>query len=387
MKKVTAVLPARNCRRELHRCLSALSRGDYVPEVIVVDDGSDDGTQQMIKERWPQVTFLSLGAHTGYAHAANAGLRLVRTQYAFLIRPDLQPGRKCVDRLLKGMKEDVFCAVPVFLTDGEGHSGRSCGGRKREKNGLLRRSGLRRRREETFFPEVLPESAANPSGQQLLVVEDGCAMYRMQALEETGWLDERHFDGLEAFDLSLRAALNGWKTVEIRGAAVRPLSAAEMGQSDSDVQDDAAGSRMLRKGRSDMFRLQLAAGNARYVFYKNLPGLMRILGLPFYAAADAAQIASFAGRGEFGAYRTAMERGKTLCGLERDRRAALDGGVSVWPENLSDASFLGMDEAAERIYPLYLAQKEPVLTGRIADYLRMQMMLAAELPRLIRLLR
>jgi hypothetical protein len=114
---------------------------------------------------------------------------------------------------------------------------------------------------------------------------------------------------------------------------------------------------------------------------------MRILGLPFYAAADAAQIASFAGRGEFGAYKTAMERGKTLCGLERDRRAALDSGISVWPENLSDASFLGMDEAAERIYPLYLAQKEPVLAERLADYLRMQGMLAAELPRLIRLLR
>ena len=170
MKKVTAVLPARNCRRELHRCLSALSRGDFVPDVIVVDDGSDDGTQQMIRERWPQVTFLSLGAHTGYAHAANAGLRLVRTQYAFLIRPDLQPGRKCVDRLLKGMKEDVFCTVPVFLSDGEGHSGRpggfcrSCRDTKGEEKGLSRRGGLRRRREETFFPEVFPESSANSSG-------------------------------------------------------------------------------------------------------------------------------------------------------------------------------------------------------------------------------
>ena len=49
MENVTAVL-LRNCRRDLHRCLSALSRGDYVYEVIVVDDGSDDGTQQMIKE-------------------------------------------------------------------------------------------------------------------------------------------------------------------------------------------------------------------------------------------------------------------------------------------------------------------------------------------------
>ena len=50
MKKVTAVLPARNCRQELQKCLSALSRSSYIPGIIVVDDGSDDGTRQMILE-------------------------------------------------------------------------------------------------------------------------------------------------------------------------------------------------------------------------------------------------------------------------------------------------------------------------------------------------
>ena len=136
----------------------------------------------------------------------------MRTQYAFLIRPDLQPGRKCVDRLLKGMKEDVFCTVPVFLSDGEGHSGRpggfcrSCRDTKGGREGPFPQGRPSTPQGGDILSGVFPESSANSSGEEILVVGDGCAMYRMQALEEIGWLDERHFDGLEAFDLSLRAA-------------------------------------------------------------------------------------------------------------------------------------------------------------------------------------
>lgn len=343
MKKVTAVLPARNCRQYLHRCLRALCAGEYVPEIIVVDDGSDDRTRQMIEKNWPQVTCLTLAAHTGYAHAANAGLRLVRTQYAFLIRPDLQAGKKCIARLLEAMEQDpeCICAVPAFLHAGQ--TGKAVPGDRRK----------------------------GPGVREIIAVPDGCAMYRMRALEESGWLDERHYDGLEAFDLSLRAALGGWKSLQVKGAAVRILSGQYAGEA---------------SGRSDAFRRQLAAGNGMYSIYKNIPGFMRFLGLPLFAAADAAQISSFVRRGEFGAYRTGFARGRALCHLEKDRRAALEGGVAVWPENLSDASFLGMEEEAEKIYPLFLSEKEPVSAGRLARYLHIQRMLAAQLPELVRLL-
>ena len=186
MKKVTAVLPARNCRQELFKCLSVLSRGNYVPEMIVVDDGSDDGTREMMRKHWPSVTCLSLTAHTGYAHAANAGLRLVRTEYAFLIRPDFRAGKKCIERLLELMdREDVFCAVPQ-----------------------IREAGSSRH-------------VTGGSARETIAVPDGCALYRMRALEEIGWLDERHYEGLEAFDLSLRACLRGWKTAEVPGARIQ----------------------------------------------------------------------------------------------------------------------------------------------------------------------
>ena len=110
------------------------------------------------------------------------------------------------------------------------------------------------------------------------------------------------------------------------------------------------------------------------------------MGLPLLAAADAAQIASFLKNGEPGAYKTALERGRALCSMEKEKRTALEEGVGIWPENLSDAPFLGMDEAASRIYPLFLAEKEPASFSRFGRYLHIQGMMAAELPRIIRLL-
>ena len=325
IKQVTAVLPARNCRKELARCLAALSAGDCPMQLIVVDDASSDGSAQMVRERWPEAVLLEVPVHTGFAHAANLGLRLVRTEYALLIRPDLQPGKTCADRLLEKMEDDrVFCAVPRFLQKKEAGAGKAV---------PLRNQNM-----------------------------DGCAVYRMKALEETGWFDERHFDGLEALDLSLRAAMYGWKTVRVPDALVLRTKTSGF----------AGG----------IFRRQLAAGNRSYLLYKHLSVPLRVLGFPALKAADAMQALSFAGSGETEAYRMAQVRGKALCSLEKERREALADGVSVWAESLPEASFLGMEDAAETIYPLFLAEKEPFSLSGLPDFFRMQVLLLRSLPEL-----
>lgn len=359
MNKVTAVLPVRNCRQQLWKCLKALGAGSLVPDLVIVDDGSEDGTAQMIKKHWPEAVLLRLPGHTGYAHAANAGLRLVRTDYAFLIRPGFQPSRACVETLLQVLEadgaEDVFCALPRFEEKrgpGSPRADAQAGKNKKEKKDKkARRSGGR-----------------GPETEEVIAVRDGCAMYRMKALEEIGWFDERHFEGQEAFDLTIRAALFGYRTVRAAGAAVRPLAG------------DGSGT-------SDTFRRQMAAGNAGYVFYKNLPALQRVLGSPVFALADAARIADFARRGELDQYRMAAVRGRALRSLEKERRQALDEGVSVYPETLADASFLGMEGAGGRIYPLFLAEKEAFAADRLLALWRIQRLLTKEFPQLVRLIR
>ena len=208
-------------------------------------------------------------------------------------------------------------------------------------------------------------------------MRDGCAMYSMKALEEIGWFDERHFDGLEALDLSLRGALYGYRTVKAAGAAVRPFARKDSGSANAKGPGEG--------WKADTFHRQLAAGNGLYVFYKNLPLAQRLLGLPLYALADLAQAASFAGHGELAEYRMALTRGRALCSLEKEKRLALDEGVSVYPENMADACFLGMSREAERTYPLFLAEKELFSPGRLLRYLHIQNILAGDLRGLIRL--
>ena len=411
MREITAVLPVRNCRQQLRKCLKALGAGTVVPEIIVVDDGSEDGTAEMVKKYWPSAVYLSLSGHTGFAHAANAGLRLVRSEYAFLIRPDLCPGRFCIEKLLQAMRPDkgpekgsgkavdVFCAVPLFLkaekrkrpeTGVEGESaskdgaafsvGGAVGNTREITAGNVRETA--EGRGGSAAGNACETAAGRRGGaagntREIIAVRDGCAMYSMKVLEEIGWFDERHFDGLEAFDLSLRGALYGYRTVESAEAAVRPFAGAGSGNAEGAEED----------WKADTFHRQLAAGNGRFVFYKNLPLAQRLLGLPLYALAGLAQAGSFAGHGELAEYRMARTRGRALCSLEKEKRRALDAGVSVYPENMSDASFLGMSREAERTYPLFLAEKELFSPGRLLRYLHIQNLLARDLRGLIRLMR
>ena len=430
MKEITAVLPVRNCRQQLGKCLKALSAGTVVPEIIVVDDGSGDGTAEMVKKHWPSAVYLPLSGHLGYAHAANAGLRLVRSEYAFLIRPDLCPGRSAM-RPDKGFVKDfeegsekghekghekgrekgsekdpeegkgnaghegnaghVFCAVPLFLKAekekmpqadpgeeesskrGAAASGKGVSGKVRGISEEGRDAVSGKSRESSGRGR----GAASGKVREILAVRDGCAMYSMKALEEIGWFDERHFDGLEALDLSLRGALYGYRTVEAAGAAVRPFARKDSGSANAKGPGEG--------WKADTFHRQLAAGNGLYVFYKNLPLAQRLLGLPLYALADLAQAASFAGHGELAEYRMALTRGRALCSLEKEKRLALDEGVSVYPENMADACFLGMSREAERTYPLFLAEKELFSPGRLLRYLHIQNILAGDLRGLIRL--
>ena len=382
MKEITAVLPVRNCRQQLGKCLKALSAGTVVPEIIVVDDGSGDGTAEMVKKHWPSAVYLPLSGHLGYAHAANAGLRLVRSEYAFLIRPDLCPGRSCIEKLLEAMRPDkgfvkdfeegsekghekgtekgrekgrekgsekdpeegkgnaghegnaghVFCAVPLFLKAEKEKMPQADPG---EEESSKRGAAASGKGVSGKVRGISAEGRGAASGKvrEILAVRDGCAMYSMKALEEIGWFDERHFDGLEALDLSLRGALYGYRTVEAAGAAVRPFARKDSGSANAKGPGEG--------WKADTFHRQLAAGNGLYVFYKNLPLAQRLLGLPLYALADLAQAASFAGHGELAEYRMALTRGRALCSLEKEKRLALDEGVSVYPENMADACFLG----------------------------------------------
>ena len=73
--RISVVIPTHNRKALLRRCLAAVTQQDYPHyEVIVVDDGSTDGTEAMVRNEFPQVRYLRQEPNRGPAAARNRGI-------------------------------------------------------------------------------------------------------------------------------------------------------------------------------------------------------------------------------------------------------------------------------------------------------------------------
>ena len=73
MMKTTVVIPNYNGIAYLEDCLCFLHRSkDAEFETIVVDNGSSDGSVELLKEKFPWVRLIEMGQNTGFSKAVNA---------------------------------------------------------------------------------------------------------------------------------------------------------------------------------------------------------------------------------------------------------------------------------------------------------------------------
>ena len=97
MKEITIVIPNYNGMKFLQDCLQSLvDQGENAPEyeIILVDNGSNDGSCDFVKRKFPQVRMIPLKANTGFCHAVNVGIRKSKTPYVILLNNDtkVKPG-------------------------------------------------------------------------------------------------------------------------------------------------------------------------------------------------------------------------------------------------------------------------------------------------------
>jgi glycosyltransferase involved in cell wall biosynthesis len=87
---VSVVIPNWNGRRWLPGCLQSLTGQTFAPaEVIVVDNGSSDGSVAYLAAEHPTVQIIALERNTGFAHAANRGVAAAAHQLVALINTDI----------------------------------------------------------------------------------------------------------------------------------------------------------------------------------------------------------------------------------------------------------------------------------------------------------
>ncbi|HLU11049.1 MAG TPA: glycosyltransferase, partial [Oceanobacillus sp.] len=71
LDKLSIIIVNYNTREDLRLCLTALRDCQPMPEVIVVDNASKDGSAEMVRDEFPQVTLLAPGRNTWFCGGNN----------------------------------------------------------------------------------------------------------------------------------------------------------------------------------------------------------------------------------------------------------------------------------------------------------------------------
>lgn len=182
--------------------------GDH--EVILVDNGSTDGSQTYTREAFPEVRVLELGENRGFTGACNAGLAASRGEIICLLNNDTEADARWLEII-----QDTFDRHPragavaskMLLYDRRDHF-HSAGDYYR-LNGLPGNRGVWQEDKGQYDREEPVFSACG-----------GAAAYRRHMINEIGFLDDAFFFSCEDIDLSWRAHLAGWEVIYAPQAVV-----------------------------------------------------------------------------------------------------------------------------------------------------------------------
>ncbi len=195
------MIPNWNGRRWLPGCLDALGRQELAPsEVIIVDNGSTDGSLEFLRASFPDVRVIELGRNTGFAHAANRGLEAAGGEYVALLNTDVVVADDWLARTAAGLAVDGRAAsVACKMLDLEDST------RVYDAGDVLRRDGACEQRGRFGRDDGRWDQPGEVFGAC-----GGAALYRREAVLRAGGFDERYFAYLEDVDLALRLRLSGW---------------------------------------------------------------------------------------------------------------------------------------------------------------------------------
>jgi GT2 family glycosyltransferase len=218
---VAAVVPNWNGRRWLDGCLTALlaqERG--FDQIVVVDNGSTDGSRELLEREWPLVRVVALERNHGFAVAANRGIAAAAEADAVaLVNTDVELAEDWLARTIGALAADERAASvatkmvslrdPGVLDD--------CGD-------VLRRDGVCEQRGHGRADDGRWDEPGEVFGACA-----GAALYRRAAVDAVGGFDERLFAYLEDVDLALRLRLAGWRC-RYEPAVARHWGGASSGQ-------------------------------------------------------------------------------------------------------------------------------------------------------------
>lgn len=198
-----------NGRELLAACLASLARQSLRDfEVVVVDNGSGDGSAAFVREAFPEVDLVALAENAGFCGGNNLAFARARGELVCLLNNDAE------------LHED-FLAEMARAADREPDFGMFAANvRMFDRRSVFDSTGL------LVFPDGICRSRGwleDDRGQydaaDEVLCPNGCAaVYRRAMIDDVGFFDESYFAYLEDLDLGLRGQLRGWRCRYVPGA-------------------------------------------------------------------------------------------------------------------------------------------------------------------------
>ena len=186
-------------------------------EVIIVDNGSQDGSECEVKKAFPLVHLIQNEKNMGFAKAVNQGLQRASGRYILLLNPDTQMKGGAIGRLVSFMNSHLDTGVAgAQLLSSNGSKQNSIANFPSLATELLNKSLLR-----WLSPKKFPGKEriySEPINVDSVI--GACMMVRREAMEQVGLLDEDYFLFLEETDWCYRMKRAGWKIYHVPDAEV-----------------------------------------------------------------------------------------------------------------------------------------------------------------------
>jgi O-antigen biosynthesis protein len=209
---ISAVIPSRNGKELLAAQLPGIVREleRFPAEIIVVDNGSDDGTAEWLRTAWPQVRVETSPTPLSFARAVNRGIVCARYSHVCLLNNDMLIEPDFFAALVRAFEQvpDLFSATAqIFFPKGA----------RREETG----KAVYSQPAPADFPIRCDEPLPGEDLTWVLYGSGGCTLYDAAKLRALGSLDQAYEPVyVEDLDIGYRAWQRGWPSVYVAGAVL-----------------------------------------------------------------------------------------------------------------------------------------------------------------------
>lgn len=285
MKKLSVIIPNYNGMQYVKRCLDSLmvqTLKDW--EILFIDNGSADGSRELVEKEYPLVRVIPLPENLGFCGAVNIGIHAATAPYVVLLNNDTEAEPEFLQELYDGIrrKPRAFSGGAMML---QFHDREKIDDAGNFYNALGWAFALGKGNPAVDYNKE----------RKIFSACGGAAIYRKDLMEELGYFDEEHFAYLEDTDIGYRAQIAGYENWYFPKAKVYHVGSGTSGS------------------RYNKFKIRYSSRNNIYMIYKNMPILQIALNLPLLVAGFTGKLLFFSLKGYGREYAAGIKNGFSIC--------------------------------------------------------------------------